>query len=191
MKTKKILPILLALCICCPVLTACGNGQAEEDINAGNTEQQAEETAPVDEIEGEPIGEYLSNKFPLDSEEILIMSDIAIGKFEPWKVKKVILTDPEEIENLIQTVNYDAWTIHPNSKCREEEFAWIVVFSENTAVRLYSGLDYGGINKAEVYDTENELYCLKSSEKSYGYVAVNPEFTAKLKEILKANGIDV
>jgi hypothetical protein len=165
---KKFLVLLLVLCFCLGVLTACGNDKQSE---TNNTETIAETT----ETQDPPIN--LSESYSLDTDKILIVTDYDITQFEPWKMKTIEITDPEKIAKVQESVKFTDWVDHGDDMI--EGFCYcLVIFNDNVTMRFYDGIKDCYIGSYEI--TEEGVYKFKSAGNRHLY-NVSSEFTQLLR----------
>ena len=166
---KKFLVVILGLCFCLGILTACGDGESTE-ANSN------EDSAAVQEAESD-----LAEKYNLETDKILIVTDYDVTKFEPQKNQEIEITDPAEIKKFQESVKFDNWKSY-GSERPAAMFSQIVIFNDTLAMRFYEDLENCFIGSYEI--TEDGLYKFVAADKDDLYV-VSPEFTEMLKSYVE------
>jgi hypothetical protein len=146
---KKFLVLLLALCFCLGVLTACASEKTEES----NTEMQETEFPKL-------TGEELAEKYDLNSEKIIITLEDGTGI-----VNRVIeITDPSDVETIISSVDFPNWE-NTGSGYEGLYTGKIIFVDTGTCIVLGDGYKYAAIGVAEV--DQDGKYSLIDEKKTY------------------------
>ncbi len=150
---KKIL-LILCIAIFALGLTACGETKepaAEPNGQSGQTEEQNEQGAQAAEpmdiqtvVNGVPLEQYLEENYPLESQEVQIFID---GES---RVCVATITDPTDIQTLIDSVDFASWEKVPDEHRYEGMCYYYVHFNDDCVISLYEDIDYGKITKGTV-----------------------------------------
>ena len=167
---KKFLILLLAV-VCSFTLFGCG--QQEESKDYIDLDETAKDVVNglSEKINGIPVGEYLSKKYPLDSEEVNIY---IYGTYYP-----TVITDETAIKELQDSVDFNSWVFvvpgGPQEVLGGE--AYYVKFNEQTTIAIYDDLAYGYIGHGT---PTQDLFNIEDGE---AYFNMNDEFLQKVIEL--------
>ena len=138
---------LLILCIAIFVLGLTACGETKEPAAEPNGQPVQENTQEdTQTVEGVPLEQYLAENYPLESEKIEIF---ASGEKEPV-AHLATITDPADIQTLIDSVDFASWEKVPDEHRYEGMCYYYVHFNDDCVISLYEDIDYGKITKGTV-----------------------------------------
>ena len=170
---KKLLILLLAVA-CCLALVGCG--QQEESKDYIDLDETAKDVVNglSEKINGIPVGEYLSKKYPLDSDEIKIYIENG-DRFD-----SIAIDNPEDIRILQKSVQFNLWKYSKADYNGIDKF--YVVFNNNTTIALYEEIPYGRLGEGIPDELGNIL-------NSTVYFDIPSDFLLSIKQMIEKYSI--